>query len=98
MLYELEDVEVKWICDSDEDRLRRFADRYPRVSATSEISTCSDDDEVDCVAIATPVHATTDWHRRACKPASTLLWRSRWPARREAAETLVELADELRSS
>jgi len=48
-------IDVAWICDRDEERLARFAARYPSVQATTEFQTMLDDDELDAVVIATPV-------------------------------------------
>ncbi len=56
VLIELEDVEVKWICDLDEDRLRRFATRYPGAVATQDYDAILADPAVDAVFIATPVY------------------------------------------
>jgi predicted dehydrogenase len=49
------DVEVKWICDRDPDRLARLARRYPATTPTSLVDVVLGDPEVDAVLIATPV-------------------------------------------
>jgi predicted dehydrogenase len=53
-------VEVKWMCDLDEDRLARFGRRYPAVCRTRDIALILDDPEVDAVLIATPVYTHFD--------------------------------------
>jgi predicted dehydrogenase len=50
-----DDVVVKWICDRDQDRLARFAKRYPATRPTTRLEALLDDPEVDAVVIATPV-------------------------------------------
>jgi predicted dehydrogenase len=55
VLAEMEDVEVKWICDLDRDRLERYQRRYPSVRATEQFDDVLDDPAVDAVVIATPV-------------------------------------------
>ena len=49
------DVAVRWICDIDPDRLARFSRRHPGVRTTTSLDDVLADDEVDAVAIATPV-------------------------------------------
>jgi predicted dehydrogenase len=49
------DVLVRWMCDRDEERIRRFARRYPAIQATTEAEQLLADPEVEAVFIATPV-------------------------------------------
>jgi predicted dehydrogenase len=49
------DVEVRWICDRDEERLARFHRRYPTTLCTTRAEDVLADDSVDGVVIATPV-------------------------------------------
>jgi predicted dehydrogenase len=55
VLVEMRDVEVRWICDLDGDRLERFARRYPSVTPTRRYDDLLNDPELDAVVIATPV-------------------------------------------
>jgi predicted dehydrogenase len=55
VLFELDGVNVKSICDYDEDRLRRLGARYPSVLTTTDMDDLLDDKELDAVALATPV-------------------------------------------
>lgn len=55
VLSELETVKVKWLCDLDEDRLSYYHGRYPSVETTSDLDVVLGDDDVDVVAIVTPV-------------------------------------------
>src|SRR3954447_6334957 len=54
-LFELGDVEVKYICDLDPERLERFGRRYPSARATRDFENVLVDPDVDAVVIATPV-------------------------------------------
>jgi predicted dehydrogenase len=60
VLAEDPDVSVRWICDLDHERLARYAQRYPGIRATASLDDILDDDEVDAVAIATPVFTHVD--------------------------------------
>jgi len=54
-LFELENVEVRYICDLDPERLERFGRRYPSARATRDYENVLADRLVDAVVIATPV-------------------------------------------
>jgi len=54
-LHEVEDVEVKWLCDRRADALAKLKRRYPAVTCTTELGDVLDDPDVDAVVIATPV-------------------------------------------
>jgi predicted dehydrogenase len=60
VLAELDGVDLSWICDRAPERLERVSRRYPAVRATRELEQLLADDDLDAVAIATPVgtHAT----------------------------------------
>jgi len=54
-LNELEEAELRWICDLDQSRLDTFGRRYPTVSCTRDFADLLADPELEAVAIATPV-------------------------------------------
>jgi predicted dehydrogenase len=54
------DVEVRWICDLDPDRLARFARRHPDATPTNDVEQVLADDDVDALVIATPVFTHVD--------------------------------------
>ena len=56
VLFEMEGVKVAAICDSDADRLARFARRYPSVRPTVRVEDLIDSEAIDALFIATPVH------------------------------------------
>lgn len=51
----LSDCELKWICDTDAGRLTHMKKLYPAVGTTSDFDNLVKDDDIDAVAIATPV-------------------------------------------
>jgi predicted dehydrogenase len=55
VLADMPNVEIKWICDLDTQRLQRFGRRYPNSSQTTEVDDLLDDPELDAIVIATPV-------------------------------------------
>ena len=50
------DTELIWICDQDKMRLEKIKKNYPTVKQTTEMYQILNDDSIDGVAIATPVH------------------------------------------
>ena len=55
VLIERSDVQVRWVCDLDRDRLAGFGRRYPSVRMTDDLDRLLDDDELDGILLATPV-------------------------------------------
>jgi predicted dehydrogenase len=55
VLHELEGVELTAVCDRDDSRLARVARRYPSLRLVTSFDELVDDEELDAVAIATPV-------------------------------------------
>jgi predicted dehydrogenase len=60
VLSENPDVEVRWICDLDRERLQRYRRRYPSARVTTNYDRVLADPEVDAVIVATPVHTHYD--------------------------------------
>jgi predicted dehydrogenase len=54
-LYENRKCDLVYICDTDEERLRRAKDRFPLVDITAFSSTVIEDESVDAVLVATPI-------------------------------------------
>lgn len=51
----LADTDLRWICDSSEEVCERLAPQFPGARATTALDDLLNDDELDAVAIATPV-------------------------------------------
>ena len=60
VLADLDDVDVKWICDRDPERIARCGRRHPASRPTTRAEMLFDDPEVDAVVIATPVSTHFD--------------------------------------
>src|SRR2546428_396072 len=54
-LMELPDVEVRYICDLDQERLSTLGRRCPSATATDRYEELLDDPQLDAIVIATPV-------------------------------------------
>jgi predicted dehydrogenase len=54
-IQELEDAEVRWVCDLRQEALDTIARRYPSVTTTTTLTEVLEDESVDAVMIATPV-------------------------------------------
>ena len=50
------ETELKWVCDLEEKRLKEVLRPYPGVRATTNVADIINDEDVQAIAIATPVH------------------------------------------
>jgi predicted dehydrogenase len=94
VLGDMQDVDVKWICDLDSSRLDRFKRRYPSVSTTHRFDDVLEDPDLDAVVIATPVFTHHDLASQALRAGKhTFVEKPLAPSGDEAVE-LCELAEE----
>ena len=92
VLAETPEADVRWICDLDDDRLRRMNDRYPATRTTRGFADIVADDEVEAVFLATPVYTHFDLAARSLAAGKhTFVEKPLAPSVREA-EDLIELA------
>ncbi len=54
-LFSINNVHVKYLCDSDESKLSRAKKQYPHIYCVSSIDSILNDDSVNAVLIATPI-------------------------------------------
>ena len=54
-LIDIDGVDVTWICDREESRFAKLANRHPTLRATTEFDELLADDELDAIVLATPV-------------------------------------------
>jgi predicted dehydrogenase len=94
VLFDLEDVRVKWICDLEEDRLHRFARRYPTVAVTTDIERLLEDDDLDAVAIATPVYTHFELARQSLEAGKHTFVEKPLASSTDAATRLLDTAAE----
>ena len=94
VLYEMEGVKVKAVCDLDADRLARFARRYPSVGATRNYEEVLRDPDIDGVVIATPVYTHYDLAMRALRAGKHVFVEKPLASSSDEADSLIELASE----
>ncbi|MFQ5648503.1 MAG: Gfo/Idh/MocA family protein [bacterium] len=61
----LPEVQVKYVCDLEPDRLARMAQLYPEVQATIDFEDLVADAEIDAIALAVPVHLHFEYARKS---------------------------------
>jgi predicted dehydrogenase len=64
VLFERNDIDVRWLCDTDSERLERVGRRYPSAATTQNLEDVLLDGSVDGVLLATPVYTHYDLARR----------------------------------
>jgi predicted dehydrogenase len=64
VLFERTDIDVRWLCDTDPERLERIGRRYPSAATTQNLEDVLLDSSVDGVLLATPVFTHYELARR----------------------------------
>jgi predicted dehydrogenase len=88
------DVQVRWICDLNRDRLEQFRRRYPATRTTTSIERVLADPDVDAVIIATPVHTHYDLAAQALYAGKHTFVEKPLASSTELADELVRMASE----
>jgi predicted dehydrogenase len=96
VLIEMSGVKVKYICDLDEERLGRYARRYPGTIATRRFEDILEDPDVHAVVIATPVFTHHELAARALRAGKHTMVEKPLAPSLAAAEELRRMADEQR--
>src|SRR4051812_40225869 len=91
VLGDLEGAEITWICDLNEDRLRRFARRHPLATPTTQFEHLLADDTLDAVFIATPVFTHYELASRALQAGKHTFVEKPLAPSREQADELIAL-------
>ena len=92
VLADLPSVALAWVCDLDEQRLRRYARRYPAIRATCDYDEMLADPALDAVVIATPVFTHFELAARSLGAGKhTFVEKPLAPSLAEA-DRLIELA------
>jgi predicted dehydrogenase len=93
-LIEQPSVDVRYICDLDEERLASFSRRYPGAAPTSRYEDLLDDPEVGAIVVATPVFTHYELAAAALQAGKhTFVEKPLAPSAAEAGE-LITLARE----
>jgi predicted dehydrogenase len=86
-------AELTWLCDLDEDLLRRLGQRYPGARTTTTFDEMVRDDELDAVVVATPVPTHYMLARQALEFDKHVLVEKPPAMRADEMEDLVGIAD-----
>jgi predicted dehydrogenase len=93
-LDDLEGAALIWICDREEDRLARYAGRFPDARTTTRFEELLEDDSLDAVAIATPVVTHFELVRQALLAGKHVFVEKPLALSSTLGEQLVALAEE----
>jgi predicted dehydrogenase len=93
-LMELPDVEVRYICDLDEERLAALGRRCPSATATDQYEELLADPALDAVVIATPVFTHFKLAAAALEAGKHTFVEKPFAPSTAQAHELMELADE----
>ena len=94
VLSENVDVDVRWICDFDRERLKKMHRRYPATRMTTHLERVLRDPHVDVVIIATPVHTHYDLAARCLRAGKHTFVEKPLAPSGELADDLARLAVE----
>jgi predicted dehydrogenase len=84
--------DLRWVCDTDPERLRPVAARYPSARSTLDLEDLFGDRSVDAVYLATPVSTHYDLARRALLEGKHVLIEKPLATTVERAEELARIA------
>jgi predicted dehydrogenase len=90
--YETKDCEVSVICDANPERLRRAAVAFPGVATTSTASEVTRSQQVDAVAVITPVWTHFELAKEALENGKHVFVEKPFTSTAEQAEELIALA------
>src|SRR5437762_2788790 len=90
---ENEDAQLRWICDSDEDRLASMSRRYPMAQTTTEYRALVSDPALDAVAVVTPVATHFTIAKELLRAGKHVLLEKPLTATAREAEELIDLAE-----
>ena len=89
----LEDTQVKYVCDADEEQLAKVKNLYPVEITTTDYQQVLKDPDVEVVAIATPVGTHYQLAKMALEADKHVLIEKPMTDNTRDAEKLTELAD-----
>jgi predicted dehydrogenase len=84
--------QLSCVCDSDVERLRPVAARYPAARPTTDVDSLFEDASIDAVYVSTPVSTHYSLVKRALESGKHVLVEKPLATTVEHAETLAELA------
>ncbi|MDB5527015.1 MAG: putative dehydrogenase [Devosia sp.] len=90
---DIPNVDLRWVCDLQTERLARLRTRYPAVQITEDFEAVLNDPKVHAVAIATPVSTHFNLAMRALRAGKSVFVEKPITSTAEQAERLIEEAD-----
>jgi predicted dehydrogenase len=90
------DARVEWICDLREDRLERFARRYPSVEPTTRFEDLLEEPNLDAILIATPVFTHFELASQALRAGKHTFVEKPLASTSAEADELLELSADAR--
>lgn len=92
-IVEFEHTELSMVIDTDPDRLKQCERRYPHVDTTESASDAFKSDEIEAVAISTPVHTHFSLGKRALEHGKHVLMEKPLCETVEEANELISLSE-----
>ena len=93
VLVDMQGVEVRRICDLDEQRLEHFSRRHPASARPRASTICSQDPELDAVVLATPIHTHYELALQSLEAGKHTFVEKPLARSGEEAQSLIDLAD-----
>jgi predicted dehydrogenase len=90
---ENEAAQLRWLCDTDEERVTAMGRRYPAARTTTDYQKLLADSELDAIAVVTPVATHYPITKAALLAGKHVLVEKPLTATAREAEELIELAD-----
>jgi predicted dehydrogenase len=87
-------AELAWICDTDAEVVRTFAERYPQARATIDVREALADPDLDALVVSTPVPTHHALARQALEAGKHVLVEKPPAMRGAEMEELVRLSEE----
>jgi len=92
--HDLNQSQVRWVCDTQQDRLDQVAERYPGVKLTKSAQDAIEDPEVDALVVATPTVTHYELVEQALKAGKHVLVEKPLTANSPEGAKLAALAKE----
>jgi len=87
------DMKLKAICDFSPDRLKAAGDNYPGVALLNSVDELINDNEIDAIAIATPVSAHFDLAKKVLMAGKHVWLEKPMTETSEQSKILIDLAE-----
>src|SRR5262249_27035929 len=92
-LFSQQNVEVRYVCDLDEAKLRDASQRYPTAQPTKDYGDLLRDDDLDTIVIATPVYSHFDLASKSLTAGKHTFVEKPLAPSSDEADSLLEQAD-----